>query len=56
MSRRKVVDVPRDKMPSPSVDSEAIVAGLSPVNGATEHSVRKKGRYDQFDRRTSKIS
>ena len=38
MSRRNVVEVPRERMPSPTVESDAVEAGLSPVKGATEQS------------------
>ena len=38
MESRKVVDVPRERMASPGVDSAMTVAGLSPVKGAMPHS------------------
>lgn len=41
ISRRKVVEVPRESMASPDAEKDAIVAGLSPVNGAIWHSVKK---------------
>ena len=40
IERRKVVEVPRDKMASPGLDKATTVAGLSPVNGATMQSKR----------------
>ena len=40
MDRRKVVEVPSDRMASPGVESAMTVAGLSPVNGAMIHSRR----------------
>jgi hypothetical protein len=39
MARRSVVDVPRERIASPGLESETIDAGLSPVKGATPQSV-----------------
>ena len=36
---RKVVEVPRERIASPGPERETRVAGLSPVNGPTTHSV-----------------
>ena len=38
MLRRRVVDVPSERMASPGDESATTVAGLSPVNGAMRHS------------------
>lgn len=38
MSRRSVVEVPREIIASPRVESETVEAGLSPVKGAMAHS------------------
>jgi len=35
MERRKVVEVPSDSIASPGVDRAIVLAGLSPVKGAT---------------------
>ena len=51
MSRRKVVEVPRERMASPEAEKDATVAGLSPVKGAIEQSM--KGT--KFRIRVSKI-
>lgn len=39
MERRRVVEVPRDRMASPGDDKATTVAGLSPVKGAIKQSV-----------------
>lgn len=39
MERRSVVDVPRERIASPGAERATTDAGLSPVNGATMHSV-----------------
>ena len=39
MESRKVVEVPSDIIPSPGLERAITLAGLSPVNGATRHSV-----------------
>ena len=39
IARRRVVDVPSETIASPGVERDTIEAGLSPVNGATIHSV-----------------
>lgn len=39
-----MVEVPRDRMASPGVESATTVAGLSPVNGAMVHSRREEVR------------
>ena len=38
IERRNVVEVPRERMASPGVESAMTVAGLSPVNGAMPQS------------------
>ena len=38
IERRRVVDVPRERMASPGVERATTVAGLSPVKGAIWHS------------------
>jgi hypothetical protein len=38
IARRKVVEVPSESTASPGVESVTIVAGLSPVKGATRQS------------------
>lgn len=39
LERRKVVEVPRERMASPGLEKETRVAGLSPVNAPIIHSV-----------------
>ena len=39
MESRKVVEVPSDIIPSPGLERAITLAGLSPVKGATRHSV-----------------
>ena len=39
MESRKVVEVPSDIIPSPGLERATTLAGLSPVKGATRHSV-----------------
>jgi hypothetical protein len=39
--KRKVVDVPRDSRASPGADTAITEAGLSPVKGATIHSITR---------------
>jgi hypothetical protein len=38
MERSNVVDVPRERIASPASEKGTIVAGLSPVKGATRQS------------------
>lgn len=39
MESRKVVEVPSDIIPSPGAERATTLAGLSPVKGATRHSM-----------------
>lgn len=39
MDSKKVVEVPSESIASPDVERAITLAGLSPVNGATRHSV-----------------
>lgn len=42
--RRKVVEVPKERIASPGRENETRVAGLSPVNDPTMHSVNNDQR------------
>ena len=42
IARRNVVEVPNESTASPGVERATIVAGLSPVKGATMHSENRR--------------
>lgn|ERR1700722_7911544 len=54
IDRRKVVDVPNERIASPAAEKGTIVAGLSPVNGVTiqsaHHNMSNKGKIQIKDK------